>query len=462
MTQTPVLSTKDAESCVPTTASVKSNSSDKSQSLLNGFIRLTYHESITADHVGATYIFADTGNSTVDDEGQIKSVLEGLPLVGTEEFELKLEDNNENVIHFSSKNDNALYVNKVTPVIEETNRSMVSLRLVSSEAIRNEQGSSRINIRMDGRISDHIKTIFKDFLKSEKLGENDENIEETSNNYNFIGNGRKAFYTLNWLSKFGIPSKDGKPGDTAGFLFYETSKGYHFKSIDALFGQEYSNGKKWKKKFIYNESVGEVPAGYDGKILQRTSIVKTPDAQEKLKMGAYQTKLVVFDPFNCAYRTFEQTAEETERQDGIQIAGTNFPKLNDEFQFNDPINSTRTTFMLYDTGTLPTGDTDQQIESNATQNFESQTVLNQAIRRYNQLFSAIETITIVGDFSLHAGDAIFVDFPSLEVETSDDLDTESGGLYIIADICHYITSKETFTKMNLVRDSVGRVNPNSK
>ena len=118
--------------------------------------------------------------------------------------------------------------------------------------------------------------------------------------------------------------------------------------------------------------------------------------------------------------------------------------------------------MLYDTGTLPTGDTDQQIESNATQNFESQTVLNQAIRRYNQLFSAIETITIVGDFSLHAGDAIFVDFPSLEVETSDDLDTESGGLYIIADICHYITSKETFTKMNLVRDSVGRVNPNSK
>ena len=78
------------------------------------------------------------------------------------------------------------------------------------------------------------------------------------------------------------------------------------------------------------------------------------------------------------------------------------------------------------------------------------------------MFSAIETITIVGDFSLHAGDAIFVDFPSLEVETSDDLDTESGGLYIIADICHYITSKETFTKMNLVRDSVGRVNPNSK
>jgi len=184
--------------------------------------------------------------------------------------------------------------------------------------------------------------------------------------------------------------------------------------------------------------------------------------QEKLKMGAYETKLVVFDPFNCAYRTFDQSAKETEDKDGIKIAGTTLPKLNDKFNFNDPKNATRTTFMLYDTGSLPTGDTDQQIESNATQNFESQTVLNQAIRRYNQLFTVVETITIAGDFSLHAGDAIFVDFPSIEIERSEDVDTESGGLYIIADICHYMTSKATFTKMNLVRDSFGRINPNSR
>ena len=179
-------------------------------------------------------------------------------------------------------------------------------------------------------------------------------------------------------------------------------------------------------------------------------------------MGAYQTKLVVFNPFNCAYRTFEQTAKETEDKDGIKIAGTTLPQLNDTFEFDDPKNATRTTFMLYDTGSLPTGDTEEQIESNATQNFESQTVLNQAIRRYNQLFTVVETITIVGDFDLHAGDAIFVDFPSIETQRSDDVDMESGGLYIIADLCHYMTSEHTFTKLNLVRDSFGRINPNSR
>ena len=452
MTATP-LTTRDAEPSVPHKVEIISNSTGKSVSVINGFIRLQYYESITLDSVKASYTFVDTGNSL---DG--KSVREGLPLVGTEEVELKFEDNNGNVIHFTPKEKNALYVNKVTPFIEESNRSMINLRLVSQEAIRNEQGSSRINIRFDGRISDHIEAIFKDFLKCEK----ELKIDETSNNYNFIGNGRKAFYTLNWLSRFGIPSKDGKPGDTAGFLFYETSEGYYFRSIDTFFGQEYDNGKKWKRKFIYTQSTGAVPAGYDGKILEHSSINKTPDAQEKLKMGAYQTKLVVFDPFNCAYRTFEQTAKETEDKDGIKIAGTTLPQLNDTFEFDDPKNATRTTFMLYDTGSLPTGDTEEQIESNATQNFESQTVLNQAIRRYNQLFTVVETITIVGDFDLHAGDAIFVDFPSIETERSDDVDMESGGLYIIADLCHYMTSEHTFTKLNLVRDSFGRINPNSR
>ncbi len=452
MTQTPSLTTKAAEPSLPLKVDITSNETGTTVSALNGFVNLQYYESITLDSIKASYTFTDTGDAVNG-----KSVREGLPLVGTEEVELKLEDNLGNVLEFSAKEKNSLYINQVTPFVEEANRSMVNLRMVSAEAIRNEQGASRINIRFDGKISDHIKKIFEDFLKTEK---DLSNIDETSNNYNFIGNGRKAFYTLNWLSRMGIPLKEGKPGDTAGFLFFETSEGYHFKSIDSFFAQNYG-GKKWKKKFIYNESTGPAPPGYDGKILEHSSVSKTPDAQEKLKMGAYQTKLVVFDPFNCAYEVFTQTAKETEDKDGITIAGTHLPVLNKKFEFDTPENSTRTTYMLYDTGSLPTGDTDQQIESNATQNFESQTVLNQAIRRYNQLFTVVETITIPGDFSLHAGDGIFVDFPSLEAEQTGNVDTESGGLYIIADLCHYITAESTFTKLNLVRDSFGRINPRS-
>jgi hypothetical protein len=118
--------------------------------------------------------------------------------------------------------------------------------------------------------------------------------------------------------------------------------------------------------------------------------------------------------------------------------------------------------MLLDKGTLPTGSgtgkSQTQLQKSKDENFEPKNILNQAIMRYNQLYSSKATITIAGDFSLHAGDVVFMDAPELQTDTkNDEVNKESGGLYIIADLCHYISTKETYTKLNLVRDSFGRI-----
>ena len=80
--------------------------------------------------------------------------------------------------------------------------------------------------------------------------------------------------------------------------------------------------------------------------------------------------------------------------------------------------------------------------------------------RMNQMNNMLVSITIPGDFSLHAGDAVKVDAPQLSSGKSKQAQTEvnkqEGGLYIIRDICHYMTPRETYTKINVVRDSVGR------
>ena len=433
--QTPVTS-KSTEADFVSKLEIKSNKDEsKTVSLTGGFVELLYYESILQDTVRADVVFTDTGNA-IDE----KSVIECLPLFGTEEVNIKFADTNEEEVSVK------LYVNKVTPAYEDAERSLISIGLVSEEYIKNELGGSKLNIRFDGKISDHIDKILTKFLKTEK----DVDIEETSNNYNFIGNGRKPFYTLNWLSKSAVPSKDGKKGDTSGFFLYETADGFKFKSIDALFAQEK------KKSFIFNESPdskGSVPAGYDGKILEYKADNRV-NIQEKFQMGTYGTKLVVFDPFNCFYEVIEKTAEEA--KEGTKLAGQDLPKLNDKFDTTDEKNATRTTFYLIDKGTIPTGDSEEQVNKSEEQNFEAQQVLNQGIRRYNQLFSGMVTATIGGDFSLHAGDAIFVDSPGLTADKDEELNREFGGLYIIADLCHYISSKETYTKMNLVRDSFGR------
>ena len=382
---------KAAESSYVDKVEIKSNKGGKSVNLIGfgAFVNMRYYESLMQDTVKVVYTFEDTAKGEVG-----KTVIEDLPIVGTEEVDVKFKDNNDNKIKLK------LYVNNVTPLHEDARKTTTSITLVSEEFLHNEGAEARVKIRYDGKISDHVQKLLKQNLKSKKKLD----IEDTNNNLNFIGNNKKPMYTLNWLSKHAVPTEAGQKGKTAGFLFFETSEGFHFKSIDALMNQ------KQKKSYIYNESPdsrgSKVPAGYDGKVLDQSSN-NLIDAREKYKMGAYGTRLIVFDPFNCKYEVIEKTAEE--EKSGTKLAGKDLPKLNPKFDSK----FYRTTYMFLDTGTLPEGSVQQQIDKSDEQNFESKDIYNQAVRRYNQLFSSNQTITIPGDFSLHAGDMIHIDVPGL-------------------------------------------------
>ncbi len=345
-------------------ADVVSNSdSGKTASLVNGIVRLTYFESILQDSIKASLVFSDAGNAI---DG--KSVVEGLPLVGTEDFRLEMMDNNEEKLKVN------MVVNSMTPLYEDGSKNVINLNLVSEEFLRNEMGESRLRSRFNGNISDNIEKIFKDRLKSKKKLD----IERTSNDYNFLGNGRKPYYMLNILSKQSIP--EGGEDGSAGFLFFETADGYHFKSIDKLFD------KQQKKSYVFNNSTDAkdgIPAGYDGKILQHQAD-SSINVQSKMNMGAYKTKLVMFDPYNCKYVVDEKTADEAVEKKKVKLAGKGLPVFNEKFK-TPTKDFTRTTFMMIDSGTLPSGATEEQIKENQKDNFKAAQTLNQAIRRYNQL-----------------------------------------------------------------------------
>jgi hypothetical protein len=414
---------------------VSNTNQSKSVSVVNGTTELQYWESILQDSIRAEVTFVDTGNA-IDD----KTVIEGLPLDGEEKVSLKFEDKNKKTL------DLVLYVNKVTPQVNETNRSVVTIDLASKEFIVNE--NVRLNIRFDGKPSDYIKTILTspNYLGTEKKVD----IEETSNNYNFIGNNMKPYYTMNWFSTKAVPDLPDAQGNTAGYFFFETSEGFKFKSIDSLLSQEK------KKSYIYNGTPGDPPAGYDGKALEYSKDNRI-NVQEKLKMGAFSTRTILFDPFNCYYEVITPNAEAIEKKDGIKTAGKGLTAKNPEFNREGANKQfTRTQYMLIDKGTLPTGDTKEQIKKSTQQNFDPKNILGQSVMRYNQLFSSQCQISIEGDFSLHAGDAIFLDVPPENKKKNDEVNKHDGGLYIISELCHNITSKGTFTKLILVRDSVGR------
>ena len=237
---------------------------------------------------------------------------------------------------------------------------------------------------------------------------------------------------------------DGKKGKTAGFMFNQTSDGYYFKSIDSLFAQEHV------RRYVYANTpdVESNSPQYDGEIVNlipNNSLV----ANQKYSMGAYNTKLIAFNPFNCEYKIIEQDAFEDD--DGTTHAGKNLPVLNEKFSATP----TRTTYVLKDVGNLPTGsDPREQLKKNEEENFEVESILNQSIRRYNQFCTGSLVVDIAPDFDLHAGDCIHIDVPDTG---GGEIDKQISGKYVIASLKHRIVrGTNGVTKLGLVRDSFGR------
>ena len=435
---------------LPKTILITSNEDESKQvDLVGGLISIAYFESLMSDTLRATITFNDTGTNSSD---KIKeSILEGLPIVGQEKVVLKFEDNNK--VTIGDKPELVMYVNKVTPISDDTRKTQIQLDLVSAEFIRNEK--ARITKRYDGKISDHVKQLLTEGncigLKTKK---DISDIDETLNNYNYIGNNKKPFYIINWLSRKAVSAQNQKKGKSAGYFFFETADGFHFKSIDSLFAQEQ------KKSIIFNETPG-IPEGYDLKALEYSKD-NNVNVQNKLKMGAYTTRTVLFDPFTTYYEVVTPNAATNE--DDLKLGGKKLPKLNDEFNCPGANKEfTRTTYYLLDKGTLATGDTTQQLEKKDEQNFEYKDILNQSIMRYNQFFSSTANVTIPGDFSLHAGEMVYLDVPQLEEKKGENVSKQNSGLYIIAGLTHYIHVTEgTFTKLSLARDSFGKTGKPSK
>ena len=437
----------EVEKIIITSNKDKNNNVD----LTGGLVLLQYFESLLSNTIGVTYTYSDTGNSINNQETgsnckNTGSVIDKLPVVGGEDVELSFTDNRDNNLSLKLK------VNGVTPFDDKTTKSAAQLQLVSEELYNNQEEPQRVELCYEGKISEHIKKIAEENLKTAK----ELDIEVTSNNLNFIGHKRKPFYCINLLSTKAVPQGENKEGNSAGFIFWETADGYHFKSLDTLLGQEQ------KKSVIYNESPSNDDSpgapGYDLKALDysRNSAV---DVQNKMMIGAYSSKLLSFDMKDAELNENLMSSAAAfgseppvGSQDYLSMSGEELPDLGVYSQI-----PTKTSYLVLDTGVQPGGTTDEQLDKSKEENFDTAGIYNQSVMRYNQLFASTITLTIAGDFSLHAGDALFVDLIGLEADpTADNVNKKDGGVYIISDLTHYISKKETYTKMNLVRDSTGR------
>ena len=420
-----------------------SNYDKKELEVSDSTIELNYYESILDPSVRAQLTLVDSGYRRDTEDGTATFEKDDLNMTSGEKVHMKIVDGYGTELQFI--NDKQLRINgDPSASSEAVNKVVYSVNMYSKESIDNMNADNWAYGRYGGKIPDSFTKILTGSLKTPKKIFVDPGL----NSYNFLGHAEKPFYLGCFLAKKCVPDLPDARGKLAGYLFYETYDGYNFRSIDMLFMQ------KPKRKLIYNQLIGEIPEGYDGKILDY-SFVGAVNLDNAIKTGAMTT--VRKQEFNRMKNVYNENS----RSSDLQYKGENNGGLEKDLLAKDiGIQEKVTRHMnakMADDGVLPGGPVlASQIPLSQKPNFDLDEIVRQSAMRYNQLYSHKLSIAITGDFRLRAGDLIYCDFPEVSGKTNRVVSQKVGGIYMIADVCHRITKNNCYTRLNLVRDSIYR------
>ena len=402
-----------------------------------GVTSIDYYEDIFSPTITAQIVVFNTGDTIEGKDGKLQSIYNGLPLRGGERLSLKIAPNSEDNagLNFSENYQDYLYVSSITNVLTQQQKEAFTLNLVSRETITNETIRVPIKFPTSSTIDVSVEKILKDYLKTEK----NMDIDKTSNTYGFIGNMRKPFNILVWLASKGVPEEG-----TAGFVFFQTQDGYHFKSLDTLINQEP------KATYTYNEvALSSTERNNDLNIL-RYSTNKNQDLLEKLRLGAYSSYIATFDPSTSKFNLPQESQftlgkyKSKTKNLGRELE---LPSVSQDSETSLGEIPSRIMTMVIDRGVLEKG-------VKTDKNADPMEYQAQAIMKYNTLFTQELHMQVPLNTNLKAGDVIKCEFPKTSTG-SEEYDDEQSGLYLIKELCHHFDDTKSETSMKLLRDTFG-------
>ena len=427
---------------------IESSDQSKTVDIREGVVGFIYYENIKAPSLTATVIVVNTGGTIQGDDGKMQGMYNGLPLRGGERVKIKIAGNSESNkgLDFSENPTQYFHVASISNVTIDAAKEIFTLHLVTREAITNQTVRVGKKFPTSQIISDSVKDIIKEYLKSEKVG----TIDTTQNKYGFIGNLKKPFSIITWLASKSVAYNGPGKDSTAGFLFFETQKGFNFRSIDNMIEQE-----PYEKNFVSNPGVvNSDDPNKDFKILKHT-IDRNQDLLGKLQRGAYSSERYYINPVSFVpdIRHFK-SSDYMGEVNNLGDEKISLPVIDDTTTLGDL--PTRIFVSMLDVGTIEKTTTDKGWNDPVERNADPAKTQAQSMMRYNQLMSHVADITIPLNTNLTAGSVIRCIFPSIDAQDKKSVDSQSSGLYMISELAHYFDNKGYYTKLKLLRDSSGR------
>ena len=383
----------------------------------NNLLELHYIEDITKSNVLLIIKLNDSSSSVLSN------------IQGMEPIDITWTDTYDNVITYSM----IIYDVKDRMVIDGK-KSQATLYCVSVDAVKNS--AKKISRRFGKGGGKFTHELVTELMKTEIKTDKTVDVDESATKLSFVSPYWDPYTIISWLAWRSI-LQDGSGKKSAGYLFYEDRRGYHFKALDGLVEQP--KAKDIKVNFSADE-LDEETIAVDG-----FTVTGASDIFRGLNLGSYASTTFTLDMKDFKYE---------EVPFFINDFYSSMKKLNPTAELPEFFRR----FGGTELGGAPTRimskvmDTAMYTEGTYTQDLTRQ--LSQSMIRNQLFFSQSATFQYEGKMDLYIGDVVMVTKYDAK---SGEINVEDSGRYIIGKIYRqFLTERDTMsTQVTLYRDSVG-------
>ena len=438
-------------------------------------------------------IFWPSYAATMVVQDSAENLISAMPIQGFEKLVVEIDDLDGGNYSYEFR------VWNISNRVETGRNQIYTLGLLSVEGMLNE--GITVNKIIEGNTSAQVKKILSDYFR---VPDGKIDAENSSTSIKILPTKKSPFALIRSilpktisekvspvLKKFNIETtiKGGEiVGDipqftsdvritgtqgkgSAGYFFFQTRRGYVFRSIDSLISTDTDNfnGKPTvnnqlleNKKFKWQSAkVGEPST----MLIQEIIFGKELDMIKKMREGHYSNICCFFNINTHSYEeqvyslkdTWEQMAhlgkEDSELPPG-QVTLSKYPSRTMSTVINNEV--------WYSGTDVASDDPKEGGDSKSThpyQDFQKH-YLQQGLARAGILFNQQLTISLTGHLELCAGDKIEIELPNPKKESEKDSDVDPiySGTYLIKNLNHQFNmtdDRSVYTVLDLIRDSNG-------
>ena len=415
-------------------------------------------------------------------EDNAENIISTMPIQGFEKVVVEVDDLTESSGQNNGKYTYEFRVWNISNRVGSERRQTYTLGLISYEGLINE--GVTVNKIVEGNTSGIVEKILDEYLKVPKLRMD---IEASTTNVKILPTKKspftliKSFLPKTISEKIAIKRKKKKDkkqssnltsdvsdsetkkgSGTAGYLFFQTNRGYVFRSIDSLVStnkDEFNGKPAWEGMFYWQPAKGPVDSLFR---IQEIIFGQEFDMVKKLREGHYASLCCYFNINTLVYDEQEYSLVDTWDEMAHLGSQTKLPEGQSLLsQYPTRIMSTIVDNELWNNDGTSIASTESGGDGKHPYQDDQKYYLSQGLARAGILFNQQLTISLTGHLELCAGDKIEIRIPEQaaeDVKGDSTYDPEHSGTYLIKQVNHQFNmsdSRTVYTVLDLVRDSQG-------